>query len=94
LWNAELRHHGLNWLTSPEPLGWTPAAFGAFVGTYSHVALDSLMHADIHPLAPFSRANGLLSLVSVQTLHLICVVAGIAGLMLWIAVHWRARQPR
>ena len=56
-WNAELRHHRLFGFTSKEPIGWSAAAIGAFVGTYSHVALDSLMHLDIQPFAPFSGAN-------------------------------------
>lgn len=58
-------------------------AFGALAGTLSHVALDSLMHHDIRPLAPFSEANGLLGAVSLDTLHLACVVAGVAGSVLW-----------
>src|SRR5262249_33109243 len=29
-----------------------PVAVGAVTGTWSHVLLDSLMHADIHPFAP------------------------------------------
>lgn len=36
---------------------------GATLGAYSHVALDSVMHRDIQPLAPFSAANVLLSAV-------------------------------
>ena len=92
LWNAELLHHRLNGLVSPEPIGWVPAAAGAFVGTFSHVALDSLMHFDIRPFAPFSDANALLGLVSVQALHLSCVAAGVAGLMLWVSSRWRRRD--
>src|SRR5271154_2673330 len=87
LWNSELRHHQLARFTSKEPLGWSAAAVGAFVGTYSHVALDSIMHADIQPFAPFSSANAELGLISISMLHLVCVVSGIAGLILWIATH-------
>ncbi|MGH8241674.1 MAG: hypothetical protein ACREXP_32275, partial [Steroidobacteraceae bacterium] len=36
-------------------------ALGAIAGTYSHVVLDSLMHADMRPFAPFSDANPLLA---------------------------------
>jgi membrane-bound metal-dependent hydrolase YbcI (DUF457 family) len=35
---------------------------GAIAGTYSHVVLDSLLHADMRPFAPFSAANPLLGL--------------------------------
>lgn len=57
-------------------------AVGAALGVYSHVALDSLMHADIRPLAPFSQANPLYHLVSMSMLHLACVAAGLGGLLL------------
>lgn len=83
-WNRELSAHRLGWLASPESLGWPAAAAGAFIGTYSHVALDSLMHSDIRPFAPFSSVNGLLDLVSYQALHVGCVVAGLAGVSLWL----------
>jgi membrane-bound metal-dependent hydrolase YbcI (DUF457 family) len=36
---------------------------GAVLGGYSHVLLDSLMHDDIAPLAPFSATNHLQGLV-------------------------------
>jgi hypothetical protein len=91
-WNAELRHARLDRLASPGPIGWLPAALGAYLGTYSHVFLDSLMHYDIRPLAPFSVRNGLLGLMSIPALEWACVAAGAAGLMMWAATHWRARH--
>jgi hypothetical protein len=63
----------------PSPLTRRAAAVGAFAGTYSHVLLDSLMHADMAPLAPFADNNPLLGLVSVVTLHAACVVTGLLG---------------
>ena len=54
---------------------------GAALGGYSHIVLDSVMHTDIRPFAPFSDANTLLHLVSLDTLHLICIGAGILGLI-------------
>lgn len=94
-WNRECAHYGMGWLQ--EPPGWSPLAVaaGAFVGTLSHVALDSVMHADITPLAPWSQANGLLGLVSIPTLHVLCTAAGVLGALVWAAVRWRCRpQPR
>jgi membrane-bound metal-dependent hydrolase YbcI (DUF457 family) len=52
---------------------------GAILGTYSHVLLDSLMHADMEPFAPFSDANPLLGAVFLNTLHGFCLVAGVVG---------------
>lgn len=69
---------------------------GAALGAYSHVLLDSLMHADIRPMAPFTAANGLLAAVSLGDLHGACVVAGLVGLLI-VAIRrviGRARGPR
>jgi membrane-bound metal-dependent hydrolase YbcI (DUF457 family) len=56
-------------------------ALGAIFGTYSHVVLDSLMHADMNPFAPFSDANPLLGAVFLNTLHGFCLLAGLAGII-------------
>jgi membrane-bound metal-dependent hydrolase YbcI (DUF457 family) len=65
---------------SLERLTLRAVALGAFTGTYSHVVLDSLMHADMEPFAPFSDANPLLGAVFLNTLHGFCLLAGIVGL--------------
>lgn len=45
-------------------LGMWEVALGAALGSYSHVFLDSVMHDEIRPFAPFSDANPLLMAVS------------------------------
>ena len=63
---------------------WRASALGAFVGTFSHVGLDALMHPDVRPFWPFSSANPLLGAVSVGSLHLACLVLGVVGgLVVW-----------
>jgi membrane-bound metal-dependent hydrolase YbcI (DUF457 family) len=57
-------------------------AIGAALGSYSHIVLDSLMHADIQPFWPFSESNPLLRAVSLGTLHWACLAAGITGLVI------------
>ena len=52
---------------------------GALLGAYTHILFDGLMHADMRPFAPFSDANPLLALVPLDTLHLFCIIAGLAG---------------
>ena len=64
--------------TSPV-IPWGSAAAGAFIGTYSHVFLDSIMHRDITPLMPFSAANPLYLLIGPVTLHLVCLILGVCG---------------
>lgn len=78
----------LRWFASkfwlPNPFDWRallvpPVALGAALGAYSHVVLDSVMHADIQPFAPFSSANPLLGLVPLDTLHIVLVVFAMIG---------------
>lgn len=91
-WNRELSHYGLSWLTAPESFASIPVITGAFSGTLSHVLLDSLMHGDITPFAPWSSANGLLGLTSIAALHRTCILSGLLGLLVWLGVNWRQRQ--
>ena len=63
-----------------KELGLLPVGLGAVAGSYSHVLLDSLMHRDITPLAPFTNANPLLQAVSLSTLHWSCLGAGLVAL--------------
>ena len=72
------------WL--PNILRWRDLSFhqvvvGAALGAYSHVVLDSVMHSDIRPLAPFSSANALLGALSLSMLHIACVVLGLLGVL-------------
>jgi len=64
-----------------KSLSVTSVTVGALLGAWSHVLLDSIMHADIRPLAPFSSANAFLHLVSLDMLHLACLVLGGLGLL-------------
>lgn len=61
-------------------ISFASAAVAAFVGTYSHVFLDSIMHADVAPFKPFSSLNPLYGLISWFTLHALCVVLGVFGM--------------
>ena len=57
---------------------------GAILGAWSHVLLDSIMHGDITPWAPFSATNGLYHLIPMWLLHYGCVAAGILALIWWV----------
>ena len=72
----------LAWLWGDAHITWPAAFIGAFAGTYSHVFLDSVMHADMRPLLPLSDANALLFRIPVDVLHVACVGAGVAGVLL------------
>ncbi len=84
---------GLRLFQLPQylPIRWPAAFLGAFIGTYSHIVLDSIMHADIQPLAPFSESNILFRAISLGYLHVFCVTAGLVGGALYFAINaWLA----
>jgi hypothetical protein len=68
---------------------WRVAFLSAFVGAYTHVVLDGVMHADIEPLDPFSHAKPLWGVISVTTLHQFCLYSGLVGTGLYFAVAYR-----
>jgi len=63
---------------------------GVFGGIF-HSVLDGIMHADIRPFRPFSQANPLYGLVSIQILYTFCIITGVVGAALLLA--WE-RRPR
>jgi len=81
----------LVWLHGGNDISWSAAAVSAFLGTYSHVFLDSFMHDDMRPFAPWSDANGLLLKISIDALHLVCVGTGLAGVLLLAVSALRGR---
>lgn len=91
-WNKEVTFHKLPWLVQSETTAKTAVAVGAFFGTLSHIALDSLMHHDIHPLSPFSGANPLLGLVTHDEVYQLCAIAAVLGAVTWIATQWFGRH--
>lgn len=89
-WTPDPRAGFETWLRGVRRISWPAAVAGAFAGTYSHVFLDSIMHADMEPLAPFSGANALLGVVSLGALHVGCALGGVLGVLLGaIAFFWR-----
>ncbi len=61
------------------PVTWVASVSAAFMGTISHVILDSIMHPDAEPWAPFFAGNELLGIIRLDYLHLGCVLLGVIG---------------
>ena len=83
---------GLRVLRRPEflPIGWRTAFASAFIGAYSHVAIDGIMHADMSPLWPFATARMLYGIIPVETLHLLCLASALLGIAGYCLVRrWR-----
>lgn len=78
-----------------SPLTWRAAFAGAFIGTYSHVLLDGIMHSDMNPWWPVAAGNGLLGLIPLGLLHLMCLGVGAVGaLSIAFTARRRARNAR
>jgi len=91
--NQEVSQHNMSWLQELHPISKVAAMTGALFGTLSHLVLDSLMHHDIHPFAPFSNANPLMDLVSHDGVYKLCVVLGVVGVVTWFAIkRWRGKK--
>ena len=60
-------------------ISWSVVFFSAFVGSFSHVFIDSIMHSDVRPFFPLTDENIFLQLVSTGMLHIICIATGVVG---------------
>ena len=78
-------------LRSPSnvEIRWFVALISAFIGSFSHVLLDSLMHGDLRPFYPISQHNPFLGVVSVEFLHKLCVYSGLSGAALYFGIAWK-----
>ena len=76
----------------PIKIFWFVAFLSAFIGTYSHVILDAIMHSDVEPYYPFSMTNNFLSILSVQLLHEFCIFSGVigGGIFYYIQYLWKS----
>jgi len=87
-----LRILGLSRPDAPMDISWGIAGLSAWIGTYSHVLLDSIMHRDVEPFHPFTSANPFLALLSLKGLHQFCLYSGILGTALYYFVRYRVNQ--
>ncbi|MCP3672349.1 MAG: hypothetical protein GY814_18340 [Gammaproteobacteria bacterium] len=72
----------------PIDIAWWVSFLSAFVGTYSHVVLDSIMHSDVVPYYPLSQENGFLGLITVSQLHQFCVYSGLFGAIVYYSLEY------
>ena len=91
-WNRRLSPGQARWLAVETSISPAAAWSAALVGAYSHVALDSIMHADMRPWAPFAGGNALLGLMSISGLHLLCTLLGVVGIAALLLLRRRERS--
>jgi hypothetical protein len=92
VWNSRLDEYQSVWFSIQPRISWKAASIAALTGAYSHVFLDSIMHADLQPLSPWSAENRWLSIVTINWLHWFCVITGFLGLVLLSIVQWVKRR--
>ena len=74
-------------------LSWIVVFFSAFIGSYSHVFLDSIMHADVRPFFPVSEQNPFLQFISTGMLHIVSLVFGMVGAVLYF-IHLKHQKKQ
>ena len=74
-----LKLMGISNKVNPIVITWTVVFMSAFLGSFSHVLLDSIMHTDVEPFFPFMLDNQFLGFISVPVLHKICLYSGLLG---------------
>jgi hypothetical protein len=86
-WRDDPASPFMSWLRGPPKISWTAAISGAFLGAYTHVVLDSIMHVDMMPFSPLSTANALHHIVSLDALHIFCVATAVLGVMVMVLLY-------
>jgi hypothetical protein len=88
LTGKHLGEFGLRVIREPKylPISWRVSFASAFIGTYSHIFIDSIMHSDVLPLSPFSTASPLHGIISIEALHVWCVASAVVGGLVYFVV--------
>jgi membrane-bound metal-dependent hydrolase YbcI (DUF457 family) len=91
IWNAAVSFLGLRWLSENPFISWRVALYSALAGTFSHVLIDSLIHADMNPFWPFVHGNAMLNAIPYRYVMFLCEGTWIAGAIGWLVVKWVKR---
>ena len=76
---------------SPISIVWWVVFLSAFIGSFSHVLLDSIMHWDVEPFFPFTLDNQFLGLISVSMLHKVCLYSGLVGAAIYYGTYLKVK---
>jgi membrane-bound metal-dependent hydrolase YbcI (DUF457 family) len=82
---------GISKQTNRIYIVWWVVFLSAFIGSFSHVLLDSIMHSDVEPFFPFILDNQILGLISVTALHKMCLYSGLVGAAIFYGMNWRLK---
>jgi membrane-bound metal-dependent hydrolase YbcI (DUF457 family) len=73
---------------------WRVAFLSAFIGSFSHVLLDSIMHTDVEPFYPYTLVNNFHGFMSIAALHKLCLYSGLVGAAIYYGVSWRVKKTK
>lgn len=76
----------------PIKILWRVCFISAFLGSFSHVFLDSIMHGDVEPFYPATSINPFQGIISVSLLHKLCLYSGLVGAAIYYLILWRGRR--
>jgi len=76
---------------NPIFIAWWVVFLSAFIGSFSHVLLDSIMHWDVEPFFPFTLDNQFLGLISVSMLHKVCLYSGLVGAAIYYGTYLKVK---
>jgi hypothetical protein len=81
-------------LTKGQPIKilWRVCFLSAFLGSFSHVFLDSIMHTDVEPFYPIKLANPFHGIITVTLLHKLCLYFGLGGAVIYYLILWRSKK--
>lgn len=84
---------GISNASQPIKISRLVAFVSAFVGCFSHVVFDSIMHSDVQPFYPITLNNPMLGFITVNSLHKFFLYSGLVGAAIFYLVQWRNRHP-
>jgi membrane-bound metal-dependent hydrolase YbcI (DUF457 family) len=53
--------------------------FSAFIGSFSHVLLASIMHTDLELFYPITLINNFQGFIIIEALHILCLYSSLVG---------------
>ena len=83
---------GISKKSNPVKIAWWVVFISAFIGTFSHVILDSIMHSDVQPFYPISLQNNFLGLLSYDQIHKLCLYSGMLGAGIYFLIQFVVKQ--
>ncbi|MFV1985079.1 MAG: metal-dependent hydrolase [Thiohalomonadales bacterium] len=83
---------GISKKSNPIKITWWVAYGSSFIGTYTHVVLDSIMHSDVKAFYPLTQTNNMLGLISVGALHQFCLYSAMVGAVIYYSVQYAIKK--